>query len=63
VTQSTLGWAVIPAMWTRRGGVLDDDQDVEPAEEDRVDVGEVDGEDRVGLGGEELLPRRPSSVG
>jgi hypothetical protein len=36
------------------GGVLDDDQDVEPAVEDGVDVGEVDGEDRVGLGGQEL---------
>jgi hypothetical protein len=45
------------------GGVLDDDQDVEPAEDDGVDVGEVDGEDRVGLGGEELLPRRPGPAG
>jgi hypothetical protein len=45
------------------GGVLDDDQDVDPAEEDGVDVGEVDGEDRVGLGGQELLPRRPRSTG
>jgi hypothetical protein len=38
--------------------VLDHDQDVEPAEEDGVDVGEVDGEDRVGLRGEELCPGR-----
>jgi hypothetical protein len=45
------------------GGVLDDDQDVEPAEEDGVDVGEVDGEDRLGLGGQELLPRRPGPAG
>ena len=34
--------------------VLDDDEDVEAAQEDGVDVGEVDGEDRVGLRTEEL---------
>jgi hypothetical protein len=28
--------------------VFDDDEDVEAAQEDGVDVGEVDGEDRVG---------------
>jgi hypothetical protein len=38
------------------GGVLDDDQEVEPAEDDGVDVGEVDGEDGMGLRGEELSP-------
>ena len=57
VTQAPVGWAVIPAMWTRRR-VLDYDEDVEPAQEDGVDVGEVDGEDRVGLRGEELAPGR-----
>jgi hypothetical protein len=31
--------------------VLDHDEDVEAAQEDGVDVGEVDREDRVGLGG------------
>jgi hypothetical protein len=36
--------------------VLDHHQDVEAAQEDGVDVGEVDGEDRVGLRGEELSP-------
>jgi hypothetical protein len=36
---------------------------VEAAEEDGVDVGEVDGEDRVGLRGEELCPGRPGSAG
>jgi hypothetical protein len=40
------------------GGVLDHDQDVEAAEEDGVDVGEIDREDRVGLNGEELTPGR-----
>ncbi|HEY0816913.1 MAG TPA: hypothetical protein VGE11_26865, partial [Pseudonocardia sp.] len=30
-----------------------------PRTEDGVDVGEVDGEDGVGLGGEELSPGRP----
>ena len=38
--------------------VLDHDEDVEAAQEDGVDVGEVDGEDGVGLGGEELSPGR-----
>jgi hypothetical protein len=38
--------------------VLDHDQDVEAAQEGGVDVGEVDGEDRVGLRGEELAPAR-----
>jgi hypothetical protein len=36
--------------------VLDNHQDVEAAQEDGVDVGEVDGEDRVSLGCEELSP-------
>ena len=38
--------------------VLDHDEDVEAAQEDGVDVGEVDGEDRVGLRGQELSPGR-----
>ena len=38
--------------------VLDHEQDEEAAQEDGVDVGEVDGEDRVGLRGQELLPGR-----
>ena len=41
--------------------VLDDDENVEPAQEDGVDVGEVDGEDRVGLRGQELSPGRSGS--
>ena len=39
--------------------VLDHDQDVEATQGDGVDVGEVDGEDRLGLRGEELAPGRP----
>jgi hypothetical protein len=38
--------------------VLDRHQDVEAAQEDGVDLGEVDREDRVGLRGEELSPGR-----
>jgi hypothetical protein len=38
--------------------VLDHDQDVEAAQEDGVDVGEVDREDRVGLRAQELAPGR-----
>ena len=45
------------------GPVLDRDEDVEAAEEDGVDVGEVDREDGLGLGGQELSPGRPSSSG
>jgi hypothetical protein len=41
--------------------VLDHDQDVEAAEEDSVDVGEVDGEDRVGLRCQEPTPDGPGS--
>jgi hypothetical protein len=45
------------------GAVFDDDERVEAAEEDRLDVGEVDSEDRVGLRGEELGPGRSGSAG
>jgi hypothetical protein len=38
--------------------VLDHHEDIEAAQEDGVDVGEVDGEDRVGLRGQELPPAR-----
>ena len=51
VTQAPVGWAVIPARCTRRRAVLDHEEDVQAAQEDGVDVGEVDGEDRVGLRG------------
>ena len=39
--------------------VLDHDQDVEATQEDRVDMGEIDRENRVSLRGQELLPGRP----
>jgi hypothetical protein len=44
------------------GVVLDDDQHVEAAEEDGVDMGEVDGEDAVGLRGQELFPGLPCAA-
>ena len=40
------------------GAVLDYYEDVEPAQEDGVDVGEVDREDPVSLRGQELSPGR-----
>src|SRR6476646_784924 len=43
--------------------VLDNHENVEAAQEDRVDVGEVHGEDRVGLRGQELSPGRPRAAG
>jgi hypothetical protein len=42
--------------------VLDHHQDVDVAQEDGVDVGEVDGEDRVGLRGQELSAGRPGPL-
>jgi len=43
--------------------VLDYEEDVEAPQEDGVDVGEVDGEDRVCLRGEELSPGRTGPSG
>jgi hypothetical protein len=40
------------------GAVLDDDQGVDAPEEHGVHVDEIDREDAVGLGGEELIPGR-----
>ena len=40
--------------------VFDHHEDVEAAQEHGVDVGEVDREDRMGLGGQELSPGRPA---
>ncbi len=39
------------------GGVLDDEERIQPAQCDRVDVEQVASEDRVGLGVQELGPR------
>ena len=41
------------------GGVLDDEERVEPVQGDRVDVEQVAGQDRLGLRAEELRPGRP----
>jgi len=41
--------------------VLDNHENVEAAQEDGVDVGEIDREDRVGLRGQELSPGWPGS--
>jgi hypothetical protein len=43
--------------------VLDHEEDVEAAQEHRVDVDEVGREDRVGLRGQELSPGRPGPSG
>jgi hypothetical protein len=42
--------------------VFDHDEYVEAAQEEGVDVGEVDREDRVGLRGQELSPGRPAPL-
>jgi hypothetical protein len=43
--------------------VFDHDENVEAAQEHGVDVGEIHGEDRVGLRGQELSPGRAGSSG
>ena len=45
------------------GGDLDDEQDVQPAQQHDVDVGEVAGQDALGLAGQELPPALPDSPG
>jgi hypothetical protein len=45
------------------GAVLDHDQRVDPPEQHGVHMDEVDREDPVGLGGQELLPRRARVAG
>jgi hypothetical protein len=51
VTQAPVGVGGDPGEVHAAAAVLDHDQEVEAAQEDGVDVGEVDGEDRVGLRG------------
>src|SRR3954453_7822569 len=50
VAQAPVGWTVIPRMCTRRGGVLDDEESVEPVHGDGVEVKEVARENRTRLG-------------
>ena len=45
------------------GGVLDDEERVEPVQGDGVEVEQVAGEDRVRLGLQEFCPRRSGSLG
>ena len=44
------------------GGGFDDEQDVEPPEQRSVDTREVGRDDRLGLGADELRPRRSGAV-
>ncbi len=44
-------------------GDFDDEQNVEPAQERGVDTGEVGGDDRLGLGADELAPRGSGAIG
>jgi hypothetical protein len=43
--------------------VLDDEQHIEPTEKDGVDVEEVDRDNRLGLGGQELLQLEAARCG
>jgi hypothetical protein len=56
VTQAPGGVGGDPSKVYPAGGVLDDDEEIEAAQEDGVDQGEVDRDDRVSLRGEELSP-------
>jgi hypothetical protein len=62
-TQAPVGVGGDPGEVHAAAPVLDHHQDVEAAEEDGVDVGEVDGEDGAGLRGEELSPGRAGPQG
>jgi hypothetical protein len=44
------------------GGQLDDEQNVQAAQQHGLDVGEVAGQDALGLGGQELRPALPGSL-
>jgi hypothetical protein len=57
VSQAPVGWAVTPRTWTRPGGVLDDEERVQPVQGDGVEVEQVAGEDGVRLGPQQLGPR------
>jgi hypothetical protein len=65
VSHAAVGWAVMGEDVDAAGGVLDDEERVEPVEGDRVDVEHVAGQDRLGLRSEELGPGRsgPSGCG
>jgi hypothetical protein len=45
------------------GAVLDEEQRIQAAKECRIDVEEVDGEDRLGLSGQECPPGLPGTLG
>ena len=45
------------------GGVLDDEEDIQPAQGDRLKVKQVAGEDRVRVGAQKLRPRWSGSSG
>ena len=63
VNHAPVGCAVTPRMCTPAGGVLDDEERVEPVQGDGVEVEQVAGEDRVRLGLQEFCPRRSGSLG
>jgi hypothetical protein len=45
------------------GGMLDDEEDIQPAQGDRLNVEQVAGEDRVRLGAQKIRPRWSGSSG
>src|SRR5215213_5048818 len=61
VSQAPVGWAVTPRMCTPPGGVLDDEERVQTAQGEGVEVEQVACEDRVRLGPQELRPGRSGS--
>jgi hypothetical protein len=56
------GMGGAPGVVHAAGGMLDHDEQVEAAQEDGVDVGEIDREDRLGLRRQELSPARAGPV-
>src|SRR6266540_3173431 len=63
VTHAESGWAVTPAMWTRLGRKLDEEQHEERSQHHGLDGEEVGCEDAGCLGAQERTPVRVRSAG
>src|SRR4051812_14771621 len=63
VSQAPVGWAGDSEDVHPAGGVLDDEERVEPVQGDRVEVEQVAGQDRICLRPQKLAPRGPARCG
>ena len=58
MTHGAFGLGVQPATWTRRLPQLDEEEDVEALQPDRLDREEIDGQQTLPVGADELALRR-----